>query len=108
MATLSPYLEFELSADTAVSFDRLAGWTVISLTGRLWLTEETGGRDIWLLPGQRHRIVRAGRTVVESWPLPGADSSARVRLAPPAGTLGRRWSLPKFRLAGAPAGAAGA
>lgn len=103
MAALLPYLEFELCADAAVSLDRLAGWTVISLSGRLWLTEEMGGRDIWLLPGERHRIVQAGRTVVETWPLPGADSPARIRLAPPADAAGRRWSLPKFRLAGTPA-----
>ncbi len=103
MASLLPYLEFELNADAAVSLDRVAGWTVISLNGRIWLSEEMGGRDIWLLPGQRHRIVRAGRTVVESWPVPGAESPARIRLAPPPGTFGRRWFLPKFRLSGAPA-----
>ncbi|WP_300454282.1 DUF2917 domain-containing protein [Accumulibacter sp.] len=103
MAALLPYLEFELNAAEAVSIDRLAGWTVISVNGRIWLTEEKGGRDVWLLPGGRHRIVGAGRTVVETWPMTDAELPMRIRLAPPPGTLGRTWCLPKLRLGGAPA-----
>ena len=103
MTTLLPDVEFELRADAAVSLDGLAGWTVIALGGRIWLTEEMGGRDVWLLPGQRHRLFHPGTTVIEAWPLPGAEAPVRVRLSPPAGSYRRRWSLPRFRLAGVPA-----
>jgi hypothetical protein len=53
---------------------------------RVWLTEENGGRDIGLLPGERHVISGAGRVVLESWPITGArsDIPARMRLTPPA------------------------
>ncbi len=103
MTTLLPHVEFELSTGAAVSLDGLAGWTVIALGGRIWLTEEMGGRDIWLLPGQRHRLVQPGTTVIETWPLPGAELPARIRLAPPAGAARRDWAVPRFRLAGVPA-----
>lgn len=98
MVVLLPYLEFEVDAAKAVSLDRLAGWTLTSISTRLWLTEEMGGRDIWLLPGERHVIAGAGRVVIESWPAAGAtaDPAARIRLAPPARSLGRRWCLPKL------------
>ncbi len=101
MRALLPYIEFEVRAAEAVSLDRIAGWTVISLGTRLWLTEEKGGRDIWLLPGDRHRVAGVGKVVVEPWPTTdaNADLPARIRLAPPAGTFGRRWCLPKLRLA---------
>ena len=100
MAALLPYIEFEVHAAEAISLDRFAGWTVVALGTRIWLTEGKGGRDVWLLPGDRHRIAGAGRVVVEPWPTAGtdADLSAKIRLAPPAGTFGRRWCLPKFRL----------
>jgi hypothetical protein len=85
MTALLPYIEFEVRAAEAVSLDRLAGWTVVALGTRIWLTEEKGGRDIWLLPGDRHRIAGAGRVVVEAWPAAGADADlpAKIRLAPP-------------------------
>ena len=100
MTALLPYIEFEVRAAEAVSLDRLAGWTVVALGTRIWLTEEKGGRDIWLLPGDRHRIAGAGRVVVEPWPTAGTDADlpANIRLAPPTGTFGRRWCLPEFRL----------
>ncbi len=98
MVVVLPYIEFELGPAEAHSLDRLAGWTLTSVSARVWLTEESGGRDIWLLPGDRHFIASAGRVVVESWPQPGAvaDRTARIRLAPPATSFARQWRWPKF------------
>jgi hypothetical protein len=91
MVALLPYIEFEVRAAEAVSLDRLAGWTVVALGTRIWLTEEKGGRDIWLLPGDRHRIAGAGRVVVESWPRPGADADLPAR-DPPGAAGGNLWA----------------
>jgi hypothetical protein len=70
----------------------LAGWTFTSVDARVWLTEEHGGRDIWLLPGGRHVISGTGSVVLESWPIAGArsDVPARMRLTPPARAGGVR------------------
>ena len=98
-----PYLEFEMGAAEAVSLDRLAGWTLSSVSARVWLTEEKVGEDIWLLPGERHRIRGSGRVVVESWPeaRAGSDAPAKIRLAPPAGAFARKWRLPGLALGNA-------
>ena len=98
MAILLPYIEFETSASEAVSLQRIAGWTLTAVGARLWLTEESGGSDIWLRPGDRHVVVGAGKVVVESWPAANAaaDLPARVRLAPPTARCRRRWKLPRL------------
>ena len=109
MVVVLPSIEFEVGPAEAHSLDRLAGWTLTSVSARVWLTEESGGRDIWLLPGDRHLISSAGRVVVESWPQTGAlaDRPARIRLAPPATSCARQWRWPKFALGAATAMPAG-
>lgn len=88
MRTRYPVFEFELAPGQAVSFRQLPGWEVEAVGGRLWLTEEAGGGDVWLTPGCRHTVIRPGRTVIE------ADGALRVRLHPPAGRRAPRW-LPR-------------
>lgn len=95
MVVLLPCFEFEMAAVEAVSLQRLAGWTLTAVNARVWLTEENGGRDVWLLAGDRHLIRTPGRVVVEAW-LPaeaGGDLRAIIRLAPPAARVGSRWRL---------------
>lgn len=77
MLTGSSYYEFSLAAGQAVSLLRTAGWEIVCVEGRVWLTEELGGEDVWLAGGQRHALTRPGRTVVE------ADVPTRLRLARP-------------------------
>jgi len=99
MTILHPYFEFEMRPAAAISLRRLSGWTVTAVDGRIWLTEENGGRDIWLQAGDRHFIKGRGRVVVEPW-LAGdaaAGGLARVRLTPPraahAERSGKPWRL---------------
>ncbi len=98
-----PYFEFDLSAGEAVSLDDMAGWTLASVCGRIWLTEASGDGDIWLLAGDKHEIRHGGRVVVEAW-LPAdapLHSTAKIRLRPPVSTLGRRFHLPRLVSRGA-------
>lgn len=103
MAILLPYLEFEINPVEAVSLPRLPGWTLTAVNSRIWLTEESGGRDVWLQPGDRYLVKGRGRVVVEPWLAPDAErlNSARVRLAPPRGSCVRRWGMrwPRFAVA---------
>ncbi len=99
MAIRRPSIEFAVGAAEAMSLERLAGWTLTAVSDRIWLTEEEGGRDVWLLPGQRHIIAGAGRVVVEPWLGKGgaAAGAATIRLLPPAGSCSRQWRLPGLR-----------
>jgi len=99
MAIRTPSIEFAVGAAEAMSLERLAGWTLTAVSDRIWLTEENGGRDVWLLPGQRHIIAGGGRVVVEPWPMHGgAESHATtIRLRPPTGSCWRQWRLPGLR-----------
>ncbi|EXI68518.1 MAG TPA: DUF2917 domain-containing protein [Candidatus Accumulibacter phosphatis] len=100
MTVRTPYVEFAVGAADAVSLARLAGWTLTAVSDRVWLTEENGGRDVWLLPGERHIIAGAGRVVVEPWTEKSCEATraATIRLLPPAGACWRGWRLPGFRL----------
>ncbi len=81
----SSYYEFSLGAGDAVSLTRTAGWELLGVSGRVWLTEELGGRDVWLAAGERFRLSRPGRTVIEA----AADGEgATVRMS-----LRRRWRV---------------
>lgn len=95
MTILHPYFEFEMRPAAAISLRRLSGWTVTAVDGRIWLTEENGGRDIWLQAGDRHFIKGRGRVVVEPWLAGDAVAGvARVRLTPPrAERSGKPWRL---------------
>lgn len=94
-----PYFEFELSAGEAVSLNRLAGWTIAPVCGRIWLTEENGREDIWLTSGQKYSIRRGGKLVIEAWQATGENSghAAKIRLRPPPSAFGPRLRLPGLR-----------
>lgn len=49
---------------------------------RLWLTEEHGPDDVFLHAGERHRLTRAGRTLLTAW----APLRVRVGVEPEAVT----------------------
>lgn len=98
MTILHPYFEFELKHSTAISLQRLSGWTVTAVDGRVWLTEENGGRDVWLQAGDRHLINGRGRVVIEPWSAGGAaaDASLRVRLTPPRAQRCSKYGWPRW------------
>lgn len=87
-------IEWRMRAGAVLSLDDPGGCEIVCLEGLLWLTEAGGGADIWLRPGQRHRLRRTGRAVLE------AVGGSRVGLRRPA--VASRW----HRLAAALAGRA--
>ena len=62
----------ELGQGDVLPLDNAAGVQVSSLAGSLWLTEERGGGDVILQPGESYEVETAGRTLVQ------AMSAARV------------------------------
>ncbi len=98
MAVRTPSIEFAIGASEAMSLEGIAGWTLSAVSDRIWLTEENGGHDVWLLPGQRHLIASNGRVVVEPWHGKGGGAcAAKFRLLPPLGSCWRGWRLPGLR-----------
>lgn len=71
------YYEFALGRGKAVSLRRAAGREIVCLDGRIWLTEEPGGADVWLAKGERFMLARPGRIVIE------AERGARLRVCLP-------------------------
>ena len=43
------------------------GRTVRAHSGRVWITEENGNRDVVLEPGESFRLARSGLAVVEAF-----------------------------------------
>jgi len=66
-----------LCAGELMRLDNPQGVEVACETGRLWITEERGVDDLWLLPGDRVRLTRRGLAIVE------ATQSARIRITAP-------------------------
>ena len=66
-----------LSAGQLMRLDNPEGVEVACEAGRLWITEERGTDDLWLLPGDRVRLTRRGLAIVE------ATQPARVRITSP-------------------------
>jgi Protein of unknown function (DUF2917) len=66
-----------LSAGELMRLDDPQGVEVVCDAGRVWITEERGLDDFWLLPGDRVRLTRRGLAIVE------ATQSARVRITSP-------------------------
>lgn len=86
MSRESSYYEFSLDPGEALSLKRAAGWEVLCVSGRIWLTEETGGADVWLAAGERLRLSRRGRTVIEA-AARNQGATLRLSLAPQARPL---------------------
>lgn len=98
MLSESSYYEFTLEPGEAVSLRQTAGWEIVCLDGRVWLTEELGGADLWLDAGERLLLSRPGRTVIES------GKGARLRMRLPAAQWRRAFAATgrgiRARLAG--------
>lgn len=77
----STFIEIELEAGEALSLLRAEACELHCLSGTLWLTEENGDGDIVLKRGDRYRLTRRGRTVIEAV---GRQQGAccRLRLPP--------------------------
>jgi len=63
-----------LSAGELLRLDDPAGIEVACDAGRVWITEERGLDDFWLVPGDSVRLTRRGLAILE------ATQSARVRI----------------------------
>ncbi|MBI2311292.1 MAG: DUF2917 domain-containing protein [Betaproteobacteria bacterium] len=62
--------------------DGARGVTLRCLSGRLWITEEGGGGDVFLAAGEFHRIGHGGVTLIEA-----LEPAQVVIEAPRAGVL---------------------
>jgi hypothetical protein len=67
----------DLPGGGMVPFPAVSGEQVRVLYGRVWLTEEGGGRDAFLAGGEEIRLDRCGLAVIE------ALGPARVQLVEP-------------------------
>lgn len=76
----STHLQIDLADDQVVSLNRVRGYELRCVHGRLWVTEEGNGRDILLHAGERLSLTRSGRTVVQAI---GAPAGASCRLLLP-------------------------
>jgi len=56
-----------LARGEAVPLRDVQGRTVRTHSGRIWITEENGTRDVVLEPGDSFRLARAGLAVVEAF-----------------------------------------
>lgn len=92
MLAESSYHEFTLEPGEAVSLRQTAGWEIVCLHGRVWLTEELGGADVWLGAGERLLLSRPGRTVIES------EKGARLRICVPVAQWRRVFASTALRL----------
>ncbi|HEY2628478.1 MAG TPA: DUF2917 domain-containing protein [Usitatibacter sp.] len=67
-----------LLAGELMRLDDPRGVEVACDAGRVWITEERGPDDFWLLPGESVRLTRRGLAILE------ATQAARVRITSPA------------------------
>ena len=68
----------ELSPGEVLRLETAGAFEVACEEGRVWLTRESDGRDVWLVGGQRARFDGNGLAVLE------AVQRARVRIGVPA------------------------
>jgi hypothetical protein len=71
-------VRLDLAAGDVVRLEAAGAFEVACEEGRVWLTEESNRRDVWLTAGQRARLAGRGLTILE------AVHRARVRVAAPA------------------------
>jgi len=82
----STCIEIELAVGEAASLLWAGGCLLRCERGTVWLTEEDGGQDVILRPGECFLLTRGGRAVVESV---DKRRAARCQLVP---TQSRRFS----------------
>lgn len=75
----STCIEIELAVGEAVSLFGTEGRLLRCERGTVWLTEENGGTDVILRPGECFLLKRSGRAVVESV---DKQQAARCQLVP--------------------------
>jgi ferric-dicitrate binding protein FerR (iron transport regulator) len=68
----------ELAQGELVRLESEGTFEVACDEGRVWLTEESNARDVWLTPGQCARVSGRGLALVE------AVRRARIRIGAPA------------------------
>ena len=68
----------DLAAGDVLSLEAVTAFEVVCEAGRVWLTEESNGRDVWLTAGERACLSGRGLAVIE------AVREARVRVGVPA------------------------
>ena len=79
MLNQSTYLQLDLTTGEPVSLTGTVGCEVRCMDGEIWITEENGGEDISLKPGDSFRLTHPGKTIIESV---GGVGAARCRLYP--------------------------
>jgi ferric-dicitrate binding protein FerR (iron transport regulator) len=68
----------DLAAGELLRLEAASAFEVACEEGRVWLTEESNERDVWLIAGQRARLTGRGMTILE------AVHRARIRVGVPA------------------------
>lgn len=79
MLNQSTYLQLDLTTGEPVSLTGTVGCEVRCMDGEIWITEENGGEDISLKPGESFRLTHPGKTIIESV---GGVGAAHCRLYP--------------------------
>lgn len=79
MLNQSTYLQLDLTTGEPVSLTGTVGCEVRCIDGEIWITEENGGEDISLKPGDSFRLTHPGKTIIESV---GGTGAAHCRLYP--------------------------
>ena len=74
----SEHLGLELAQGEVVRLESAGTFEVACEEGRVWLTEESSERDVWLTAGQCARLSGRGLALVE------AVRRARIRIGAPA------------------------
>lgn len=67
-----------LAQGEVVRLEAAGAFEVVCEEGRVWLTEESNARDVWLTAGQRAQLSGRGLALVE------AVRRARIRIGAPA------------------------
>ena len=70
--------KLDLARGEVLRLEAASSFEVACEEGRVWLTEESNGRDLWLTAGQRARLSGRGLAVLE------AVLPARIRVGAPA------------------------
>jgi hypothetical protein len=70
--------QLDLAQGDVLRLEAAGSFEVAVEEGRVWLTEESSSRDVWLTAGQRARLSGRGLAVLE------AVHRARVRVGAPA------------------------
>ena len=72
------HLRLDLAAGEVLRLEAAGAFEVACDEGRVWLTEESSDRDVWLTAGQSAMLTGRGMAVLE------AVHRARVRVGAPA------------------------